>query len=116
MDHKQIHRHGVFSSISIYPDPTLVALATGVERKRDHIHRGIWPAFAVQWRTLLQRMHRTLLGNTVWALGLPSYLQEIATTLPDSTVAIHVYNPLDCLAYLNEGASRSDARISRACR
>lgn len=68
------------------------------------------PAFGVQWRTFLEGLRRTLLSNSAWAVGVPSYLQEIATALPNSTVAIYVYNPMDCLAYLNMAATRSDPR------
>jgi hypothetical protein len=104
-----VYRHGKLSSEAIYPDDAVVRLCTQIESRNAILFSTlVRPEFRARWVKALDDLSYTLEGNSIWKKGTNYYLSEIAREHFTSSIAIHIYNPLNILVHMHLAAKTSN--------
>jgi hypothetical protein len=61
------------------------------------------PAMTTRWKNFITETENSLAGNREWSTLVRGWLDEVATSVGDGDVVLHIYNPCDLLGTLIHG-------------
>jgi hypothetical protein len=95
---KSVIRLGDVPDVGAVSDGELITLVAGYGGDNSVLyHRIATPRIPLAWQSIPQEFELSLRGNTAWLAAAEWFLDWVKQNLPDATVSICIYNPMDLI-------------------